>query len=130
MLQKGLKEMTFKEKQLFIFYLPIELMYSSQPLPRALLMRKAGFLQPIAVHIEVLPEYPAVICCLQVRQGGDVWFWCLVFLSQCCPPLHPSLFSCMEARAFQDVPGESRDVRFSVTPVVLSTDTAKHFRVL
>ena len=56
MLWKGLKELTFNERQLSNFYLPIELVYGHHPLPRALLMCKAGFLHPRAVNSKVPPK--------------------------------------------------------------------------
>lgn len=39
-------------------------MYGHQPLPRALMMCKAGFVQLVAVHIEGLPKYQVIICFL------------------------------------------------------------------
>lgn len=103
-LWKGLKEWTFNGKQLLICYLLLELMYGSQPLCRALVTCKAGICIPLLYILVLLST--TLSWRLQVRWGGDVWSWCLLFFPQCCLSIHP--LPSLTATAFQDVPWVSR----------------------
>lgn len=78
MLRTILRELTFIESQL-LFPSIDRTNCGDMPLPRALIICKARFLPPIAVHNELLPKFPAVIAASGSSEGemfssGAFWF--------------------------------------------------------
>lgn len=97
-----LRELTFIESQL-LFPSIDRTNCGDMPLPRALIICKARFLPPIAVHSELLPKFPAVIAASGSGEGemfsSGAFGLNLVLPSRPLTPTSP----CMEA-TFQDIP--------------------------